>query len=161
MVNWKNYFKAEVKVHLVFIVHISHNFHPRTDPVLWRILIVQTHIYQAIKNNGTMKRNRSSTKFEGLRVMSLEERDLYLDWRQRGENARNDEFLKQPFDAVENYFHKYLSEYNTRADRVKWSCNILPNDIYLTKSLLVRSLIFCRILVAYPSKHERKVEDPE
>jgi hypothetical protein len=61
--------------------------------------------------------------------MPLEERPLYLDWRQRGENVRYDEVLKQPFAALENYFHKYLSEYNTRADRVKRSCNILPNDI--------------------------------
>ena len=75
----KIYFKPEVKVPFVFIVYIFYNFHPRTNPVLWRILIVQTHIYQGIKNNSTMKRNRSSTKFEGLRVMSLEERDLYLD----------------------------------------------------------------------------------
>jgi hypothetical protein len=27
--------------------------------------------------------------------------------------------IVKAFDAVENYFHKYLSEYNTRADRVK------------------------------------------
>ena len=42
----------EPTLHKTFetIVYIFHNFHPKTRPVLWRILLTQLHIYQTIKN---------------------------------------------------------------------------------------------------------------
>jgi hypothetical protein len=44
--------------------------------------------------------------------MPLEER-AKLDWRLESppENVNDDEVLTEPFNAVENYFRQYLSDY--------------------------------------------------
>jgi hypothetical protein len=76
------------------------NFHPRTSPVLWRILLAQAHIYQSI-----MSRPKE------LKIIPFEEeRRIYLDWRAKPEKeiVSDDQVLKQPFEAVESYLERGL-----------------------------------------------------
>ena len=107
----KRFFRPKVKEPFIEITHIFHNFHPRTSPVLWRILIAQVHVCRAFKKVSKMKVSSSDAINEALKIMPIQDRRKYLDWRQDGENVTEDEVFVQPFEAVEDYFSKYLSEY--------------------------------------------------
>lgn len=104
-------YSPDVKEPFIEITHIFHKFHPKTSPVLWRILVTKAQGHLAIKKVSKMKEGTSNRISEVLEVMPIEDRRKYLDWRQSGENIRDDEVLVQPFDAVENYFRMYLSDY--------------------------------------------------
>ena len=98
------------------------NFHPKTRPVLWRVLINQAHIYEALLRTSKMKLTNleNGPALKLLKPMSKEER-LDFDWRQsnekpiKGEKTIRDEktiedkeVLKHPFDAVYGYLREHL-----------------------------------------------------
>jgi hypothetical protein len=98
----KMYFEPEVKEPFKEIAYLFHNFHPKTSPVLWRILIAQAHIYNAL------------IKIRKTKNYKIPEEDRkYYDWRQTDNEASYEEALVQPFDAVGEYLsnHDDLKDY--------------------------------------------------
>jgi len=89
----KRFFEPDVKEPFIEITHIFHKFHPKTSPVLWRILVTQAHAHIAIKKVSKMKEGTSNRISEVLEVMPIEDRRKYLDWRQSGHSVRDDEVL--------------------------------------------------------------------
>jgi hypothetical protein len=85
------------------------NFHPKTRPVLWRILITQAHIYQALLLTREIKITASAEDQAPklLKPISKEDR-LKLDWRQKREEATDEEVLYQPFEAALAYLREFL-----------------------------------------------------
>ena len=85
------------------------NFHPKTRPVLWRILITQAHIYQALLRTREMKISAPDDRFAPSLLKPISEEDrLTFDWRQRSEEATDEEVLSQPFEAALAHLRKYL-----------------------------------------------------
>jgi hypothetical protein len=83
------------------------NFHPQTKPVLWRVLITQAHIYQALlRTRDTSDESLASLL---LRPISEEDRLKKFNWRQRSEEATDEEVLSQPFEAALAYFREALA----------------------------------------------------
>ncbi|MET8149766.1 hypothetical protein ACIBSW_29370 [Actinoplanes sp. NPDC049668] len=86
------------------------NFHPRTHPVLWRILVTQSHLCAAFIH----RQDRRAGADRGARVepwttIPPERRGDY-DWRQNGETAGDREVLTVPFEVARNYLEsRYLS----------------------------------------------------
>ena len=85
-------------------VHIFLNFHPRTSPVLWRVLLLQAHVYKAIMNTYENKSSELPNTFKPLKIAALQGQRKEFDWRQpRESNEITDaEVLEYPFKAVEN-----------------------------------------------------------
>jgi hypothetical protein len=91
-------------------IELFKNFHPKTRPVLWRVLVTQAYIYKALLRAREMKLtdtdNHAAPKL--LRTMSDEER-LDFDWRQSSDKVTDEEeVLKQPFDAAYVYLREHL-----------------------------------------------------
>ncbi len=85
------------------------NFHPKTRPVLWRILITQAHIYQALLRTREIKISASDDRYAPRLLKPIsEEARLNFDWRQRSEEATNEEVLCQPFEAALAYLREAL-----------------------------------------------------
>lgn len=75
-------------------------FHPSTNPVLWRILLLQAHIYKAVLK---ISENRSSKVIASelpLKMMPMEERQQF-DWRQNSSQSFDADVWQDPFKAVE------------------------------------------------------------
>ncbi len=85
------------------------NFHPKTRPVLWRILITQAHFYQALLLTREVKITNSKENHipQLLKPLSKEAR-LKLDWRQQPDEATDEEVLLHPFEAAHEYLREYL-----------------------------------------------------
>lgn len=84
------------------------NFHPKTRPVLWRILIAQAHIYEALLRTRELKLSKAGTSVSPLLMPIPEAERSKFDWRAAGET--DDEVLIQPFDVAEEYLRKHLGE---------------------------------------------------
>jgi len=86
------------------------NFNPRTSPVLWRILIAQAHIYQALIRTYSLE-DVSDEKLKVLQMMSDVEREKF-DWRQEKEKITfpSSKVFEEPFEAVEAYLREHLGE---------------------------------------------------
>jgi hypothetical protein len=100
----RTYFEPNVKEPFKQIAYLFHNFHPKTSPVLWRILIAQAYIYHALIDIRKTENYKAITDFKKLKTISNEDRKKHYDWRQKDENVSEEEVLRQPFDAVEYYF---------------------------------------------------------
>jgi hypothetical protein len=91
------------------------NFHPHKRPVLWRILILQAHLYNALLNiNRTENSSRKSLdNFKVISITPKEDREQLFEWRQKNERDQisNDEVLIFPFVAVEKYLKDNLSDF--------------------------------------------------
>ena len=85
------------------------HFHPKTRPVLWRLLITQAHIYQALLSTREIKITASAEDHAPklLKPISKEDR-LKLDWRQKRDEATDEEVLSQPFEAALAYLREAL-----------------------------------------------------
>jgi hypothetical protein len=77
------------------------NFHPNTKPVLWRMLIIQAMLYDALKN---IRENKNPPYIKTLEMMTDKEKKRF-DWRQKQkpDEAPDDEALSQPFRAAESF----------------------------------------------------------
>jgi hypothetical protein len=87
------------------------NFHPKTSPVLWRILIAQAHILDALlKTYDQDLPLQEAPKL--LNIMTREKRARF-DWRIGLENQdiSDNYVLEQPFIAVETYLREYFDTY--------------------------------------------------
>ncbi len=73
--------------------------HPRTHPVLWRMLVVQAHFHRAI--------GRTFGEVQGVIVRPTEtftsdERKAF-DWREESSPETEDDALEADFRAAESY----------------------------------------------------------
>jgi hypothetical protein len=106
---FEEFLQGDTKELLNVFCDLFHNFHPRSRPVLWRILLTQAHLYLAIKNTRETKDSKSITKFKTLKILSSEDR-LIFDWRRDDKEAANEDVLVKPFEAVENYLRRRLGD---------------------------------------------------
>jgi len=85
------------------------DFHPKTRPVLWRILITQAHIYLALINMREINYLKSEDNFKPLKIIPIAERDNF-DWRQEREkqSISDEAVLNQPFDVAKAYLESHL-----------------------------------------------------
>jgi hypothetical protein len=89
-----------------FITLFSY-FHPKARPVLWRILVTQSFLYNAIKNIRNMDKINLSQLTDVTNLFNIEEARINCEWRQHGENVSNTEF-EIPFRVAEKYLEQQL-----------------------------------------------------
>ncbi len=89
------------------LVDIFLGFHPRTRPVLWRILVTQTLVYRLILKQA--KENSALTLQETLHKLKIEmdERNQ-LDWRGENSNISDEVVLKEPFSVATEFVRCHL-----------------------------------------------------
>jgi hypothetical protein len=98
------YFDKEAKAfkdkeELNKIVRLLLDFHPYTRPVLWRMLVIQAILYDALKN---IRENKEPPYIKTSEWMTDEEKKGF-DWRQKPNMATDDDVLNKPFRAAESY----------------------------------------------------------
>jgi hypothetical protein len=96
------YNDAQVRDDLQFLVDIFIDFHPRTRPVLWRLLITQIHLCEGIADTAEMRGQTLTADYRPLRRLS-EDTCKKFDWRPRGKGSSNEQVLKEPFNAAEQF----------------------------------------------------------
>jgi hypothetical protein len=111
-INQKTYSK------FAYISDIFFGFHPKTRPVLWRMLITQAHIHEALLSTRQIKLasdDEKSTPKPAIKPLAQDARRK-LDWRQPSDKATNEEVLVQPIEVAlaylsrENSFVRHLVE---------------------------------------------------
>jgi hypothetical protein len=85
-------------------------FHPRTRPVLWRVLITQAYLYNAIKNIRNSEEEFNISNFdEFMKLFEIQKIKSKCDWIQSHEEVSDEEF-NTPFMAAENYLKIQLAD---------------------------------------------------
>ena len=84
-----------------FITLFSY-FHPKTRPVLWRILVTQSFLYNSIKNVRKNEKIHLTNAGNAAALFNIGETKIKCEWRQQGENVTDAEF-EIPFRAAEKY----------------------------------------------------------
>jgi hypothetical protein len=89
------------------VVSLFLHFHPRTRPILWRMLITQSHLYKTIVLNSetNFKWKKSGKNYAQI---PEDERKKRYDWRQSPDEATDAKVLVEPFDVAEKYLTKRL-----------------------------------------------------
>jgi hypothetical protein len=82
-------------------------FHPKTRPVLWRILVTQSFLYNAIKNIRDKDKIHLTHLKHMVDLFNIEQARIKCEWRQHEENVPDAEF-EIPFRAAENYLREQL-----------------------------------------------------
>jgi hypothetical protein len=79
--------------------------------VLWRVLITQAYLYNAIKNirNTEKEKFNISTIDEFVKLFEIEKVKSKCDWIQSNEVVSDEEF-NIPFKAAENYLKTQLAD---------------------------------------------------
>lgn len=98
------------------VFDIFRDFHPRTRPILWRILLIQAHIYFALYLAFMLNREQKHTTddiFQRVvplrKVQGLVERSF--DWRGAQDQATMPaDVLTLPFETAESYLRTRLKE---------------------------------------------------
>lgn len=92
------------------ITELFLNFHPKTNPVFWRMLIAQMHIHKALISTRQIKLTTLDNKSKSKIVIKplAEEVRLKLDWRHfpNEKEATDEEVLRQPFEVAITYLRK-------------------------------------------------------
>jgi len=91
------------------IIRLLLNFHPARRPVLWRILIVQAHLYDALVKMRENKLHGDTTPEKPLRILPKEAQQK-LDWRNPQKKEVTDKELVVPFAVAQRYFERHLGE---------------------------------------------------
>jgi hypothetical protein len=94
------------KEELVTIVKLLLNFHPRTQPILWRMLITQAILYTALKD---IRENALPPYIKPLELMTHEQKK-HFDWRKNPAEAKDDEVFDVVFKAAHDYIQTYLGK---------------------------------------------------
>lgn len=87
-----------VRKNVAPLLQLFAGFHPRTHPVLWRMLIVQAHLQQAIVSTFAEPPGRI---VDPIGILKAAQPDF--DWREPGAPETEDEALRVPFAAAEAY----------------------------------------------------------
>lgn len=116
------YENNEVRFHGPFVhaYRLFYMFHPKTRPVLWRILVVQLFLYNEIQDAYAMKNNRRDlllhTDKEKKRYSdSLKEADQYWNWLKNVVGVTDEKIVYQPFGVA----MEFLKKYNIKVDKSK------------------------------------------
>jgi hypothetical protein len=85
------------------------DFHPRTRPVLWRVLIVQAHLYEALLRARELQPSISHDHLTPKLLRPIAKEDLWrYDWRQSNKEASDEEVLIEPCKAAQVYLQEFL-----------------------------------------------------
>jgi hypothetical protein len=95
------------------VAGLLHDFHPRTHPVLWRILVTQAHLCVSFISG----RDRTATDVPGTSVVAgarpwdaiPTDRRADYDWRGTSDTADDSEVLIEPFAAARSYLEDRLA----------------------------------------------------
>jgi hypothetical protein len=101
-----NYPRIKKSEKLDVVIKLFSDFHPADKPVLWRILLSQTMLYNSIiiLNNTTQDEFNLSGS---IKMFSTEERHKYFDWRnEKQKNSISRGEIDKPFSAIKDYFEK-------------------------------------------------------
>jgi hypothetical protein len=85
-------------------VRLLSSFHPRTHPVLWRMLVVQSHLHRAI---GRTFAENVGVVVTPTQALPVEERSKF-DWREPGASETEDDAVAAPFRAAHAYLEDVL-----------------------------------------------------
>ena len=96
------FLKAKVPEPLEQFYALLSNFHPKTRPVLWRILVTQAHIYKALEEIQHMKLDDIGSSVRPSQVI-IEIKSAEFDWHKDKEETSID---TTPFEAVEHYLRE-------------------------------------------------------
>jgi hypothetical protein len=88
------------------------NFHPKTRPVFWRLLVTQAHLYRALLQTH-VRGDARPVQVVPIKAIAEAERKYY-DWRQPGEQVSDKAVLQDPFDAAEGYLRERLQDLSGR-----------------------------------------------
>ncbi len=89
---------ANVRANVAPLLKIFTGFHPRTHPVLWRMLVVQAHLHKAISRTSA---EPSGVVVDPIGILNDEQPEF--DWREPGAPDTEDEALIAPLAAAETY----------------------------------------------------------
>lgn len=93
------------------------DFHPRTRPVLWRLLVMQAQLYLALLQfRHAHAAEAAARPFAPLRLTPQHERACF-DWRQRPDEASERSVLTEPFDAARHYLRQRVGEFFAREEQ--------------------------------------------
>jgi hypothetical protein len=81
------------------------DFHPRTRPIFWRIMVTQACLYRALSRPHNLDANGWS--IQSLHVPEHERADF--DWRSKADVAVNDTTVFEPLRIAELYLQKRLA----------------------------------------------------
>lgn len=87
------------------------DFHPKTRPVLWRILVAQAYVYRILIGISEAKISSPTANEDVLqrKLDDLARLDMKrFDWRQIPDEASDVEVLQTPFDAAQLYVDRRL-----------------------------------------------------
>jgi hypothetical protein len=85
------------------IVYPLTNFHPNSKQVLWRLLVVQAHICQALIRTS----DASRITVHPLDALSQEDRKKF-DWQTPSLGESDDGAIEEPFAAARRYLKDYI-----------------------------------------------------
>src|SRR5260370_19077437 len=86
---------GRVKQLLDIVTDVFTGFHPRTRPILWRVLIAQAVIYHLLDQ----MEDANAASPDQFKNIPLEDRDRF-DWRETLDEATDEEVLSEPFAAA-------------------------------------------------------------
>jgi hypothetical protein len=84
------------------VIWVLTDFHPTHKQVLWRLLIANAHICQAL-----IKTSTSDTAVHPLDALSPDDYDKF-DWRRSNDGASHEEAIEIPFAAARRYLTNYV-----------------------------------------------------
>jgi hypothetical protein len=99
--------KKNIQHPLDIVLKLFINFHPKTNPVLWRILITQAHLYIASKNIQKTRKSKSSDDLK-INEQTLKLDKNFFDWRKTSKESTDEEVLINHFIAAQQYLKDYL-----------------------------------------------------
>lgn len=91
-------------------------FHPKSRPVLWRILLAQAHILSASTRKKYLLRTGNADEELPWTVGHIEDRDQ-LDWRTKVSNNDEEIALIEPFVVAEAYLANHLKKHVEFSER--------------------------------------------
>lgn len=85
------------------------DFHPMMRPILWRVLIVQAHLYEALLRALELQPSTSNDHPTSKLLKPIAKENLWrYDWRQSPKEASDEEVLIEPFKAAQAYLQEFL-----------------------------------------------------
>lgn len=95
------------------IMFLIEDFHPRTRPVLWRMMVAQALIYRALSEPGDFITEPVQRLFQP----NLQQEFALFDWRTEHDKAVSDEEILAPLRTAVQYMHERLSPRLARVAR--------------------------------------------
>lgn len=90
------------------VARLFTGFHPRTRPVLWRLLVVQLYLHEALMRSHTESMSLTKSGSEPWAPHTEEERKA-LDWRLPDDTLPDEDVLVQPFQIAQAYLRQELA----------------------------------------------------